>query len=515
MKVFTPHLPAASCQQSGLRLNSHLILLGLLLATLLCVRLVNLRYNSAFVDEAIYIVNGQRVLNGTSGFVDLRYMFGSYLYPAIAAAAGYLFGDALLGARLASALISTLGAIGVYLLGRRLFSPLAGLFAAAVYGLVGISIFVGQLATYDVLSINLWALTLAVFSYAITTPDPLAQARMLFYAGILLAFAFLSKYLVILFAPLLLILGAVLLLNRQSSRLYAIVRHMLIPAALIILAYIVIFLDKLLVLVQGVGQFTAQPAARAVIFQEALSALWLPGLLALLGALLLLAGRRRSDRLLVLLALAGAAIPPLYHLSAANIRALDKHLVYSLVLLAPLAGHALAIPLAGLARQQNARLRAFSQSLALGSLCILLLLAAYPRLQGLQQNWPDLSDTVDYAGRLPVDSETLIIAEAGPLYDLYLDWQQPTLIDTWNNSFGYAKLEGTAAMLAAVRDRKVDYLILDRFYTPGRSYRLEEAARQAGYRLLYRQYAKHSAGEPVVTVVYGKSAGETANAAVR
>lgn len=509
--------PQAAAVHRHLRVHSssHLIQLSVLLGAVLLVRLLNLHYNIAFVDEAIYIINGQKVLAGTSGFVDLNYMFGSYLQPVIAAAAGYLFGNELFGARVASAIISTLGVVGVYLLTRRLFGPLAGLFAAAVYGFTASSIFVGQLATYDVLSISLWALTLGVFAYGITAQDQDVQGRYLFYAGILLALAFLSKYLVLMFAPVLALLCIVFLVNRQYKQIGAIFRYLLLPAGLVVLGYTIVFLDELIELTQGVSTYTSQPAARAVIIQEMVDALWLPGLLSIAGAVMLLATRRWLGVLLVLLALGGAAIPLLYHLYSANIRSMDKHLVYGLVLLAPIAGWGLAALVTWVSRHLEGAQQVIVQSLTLLICCVLLLWGASPQVHYLQHKWPDVTETIDYLAQLPVDEATLILAEAGPLYNLYLDWnQEATVYDTWSGHFRYEDAEGEAAMVAAVAAREVDYLIVDSFYTPDVSYRLEQTAHEAGYTLLHQQQTTVGAND-IIILVYGAPTEEGFNATVR
>ena len=88
---------------ANLRLDH--VLFMVLLAVVFGIRIVDLSYNTLFVDEAIYATVGRDVLAGTTGQSALGWMYGSYLYPALAGFVDQLFGE--VGLRMASALLST------------------------------------------------------------------------------------------------------------------------------------------------------------------------------------------------------------------------------------------------------------------------------------------------------------------------------------------------------------------------------------------------------------------------
>ena len=326
-------------------LTGEALSISLVLAAALLVRLLNLHYNTAFVDEAIYIVNGQQALRGTSGFVALNYMFGSYLYPVVAALFGYVTGAELWGARLLSALASTSAILSVYLATRPLLKHGAALLSAVVFGFAGASVFVGRLATYDVLGIALLAASLALLVHGFKCEDTRRQANLFFYASVSIALSFLSKYIVAVFAPLYLLLGLGLLVQRRYGLLTQLLKFFVLPAAAILAAYGVLFSDKLALLFVGVSTYASQASTLTEIGVDLQEVLLLPAAVAALGAGLLLFSRNVEDRAehraVAGLCLLGGALLPAYHLYSQNIRSMDKHLVYALLFLAPLAGWAL------------------------------------------------------------------------------------------------------------------------------------------------------------------------------
>jgi len=138
----------------GLQQGLFLALLGIIVL----VRLTHITYNTLFVDEAIYATVGQDVLQGVFKQNATTFMFGSYLYPTVAAIASDIGG--VVGLRGLSALLSTVTAVFVYLTTLRLFGKQAALWAMAIFGLTGISISLGQLAVYDSLAAPLVAASL-------------------------------------------------------------------------------------------------------------------------------------------------------------------------------------------------------------------------------------------------------------------------------------------------------------------------------------------------------------------
>jgi hypothetical protein len=129
------------------RLRLDQLLVCVLLPLLFAVRVFNLEYNTLFVDEAIYAVVGRDLLAGIRDPSPLGWMYGSYLYPALAGLMNELGG--VIGLRALSALFSTLAAAFVYLATVRLFGGEPAVWATVIFGLTAISINTGQFAVYD------------------------------------------------------------------------------------------------------------------------------------------------------------------------------------------------------------------------------------------------------------------------------------------------------------------------------------------------------------------------------
>ena len=470
------------------------------LAIILMIYVSNLNYNTAFVDEAIYIGNGQQALQGTSGFSAVRYMFGSYLYPVLAALAGYLFGQELIGARVLSAISITIAALAVYVLSRRLYGSLAGLAALVLFGFAANTQYVGQLATYDSLGIGLLAVAAALLVLGLTDTGPDRQEKLVFYAGVAFALSVLAKYIALLFVPALvvLLLGLLRQGDRQRVRL---LQTFAAPGVLILVGYGVLFFDDLLRFVFEAGAYSSQPASQLVIVQTLINQ-WPYLALAIAGAVFVRASGNSSLATGTLFV--AALTLPLYHIAAGNIRSLDKHIVYSLVFLLPLAGAAFAHTLTWLTGRGTAPQRSKAvQGLGVFTLVLVCFAFNYQSRQQLQQAWPNKRASIAFLATQPMPEGTTILAEGGETYALALDWNtNVTLTKTWDTGYSYKATTGDDALLAAVDDHVFDYIILDNYYTPDVSFRLEEAAIRAGYAIVHTDQQVISGSSNIITAVY-------------
>lgn len=485
-------------------ITAHTLTVAVVLLAILAIRLIDLDYNTAFVDEAIYIINGQQALQGTSGFVAVRYMFGSYLYPVLAALFGQLFGNELLGARVLSALYTTLAAGSIYVFTRRVINPFAGVCAMIIFGFAANSRLVGQLATYDTLGVALTAVLLMLLGLSLTDDNSARQERLMFYAGVAFAASVLAKYIVLLLAPALVLVVLGLLWRCERALVWRLARAFALPVVAILFAYGTIFLDDLLRFVAGVSGFSSQPAPRAQIIQAVRDALWPYILLALLGTTVLFIQRNREARLAAIALLVAGAILPVYHSLAGNIRSLDKHVVYSLVMLAPLCGAAVALIWQWLTRRAPQVLQGpVAQAALAAALVVGCFMAGNQTASNLKLLWPNMTLTLDVLRGLPMPQDTRVLAEGGPMYTLYLDWgDRVKMTDTWATAFSYKSLRGEPAMLAAVKDGEFEYIILDSYYTQGLSYQLGEAARNANYQIVHIHDAVISNGSTITTTIY-------------
>jgi hypothetical protein len=494
----------------SLRLSTPVVLTGVVLGTILLIRLSGLTATTAFFDEALYALIGRNILLHIPDYPAIRWITGSYLYPLLSGQASLLFDSGLYGVRLISAVSTTLAALAAYLTAARLFNRTAALLALIVFGFTGISVFIGQFGTYDALGVGCLAGAVTGLVYGLTEGVPARQARYLVLGGVALALSILSKYVALLYLP----VAGGLLLGLAATGRWRLARQFfqcfLLPVGVIFGLYVLIFRDDLWLMVTSVQTSTWQPATRLVILQEIIRDLRFPVLFALLGSVhLLLQGRlRRVPRevpagsgWLVPLLWSAAAIFPAYHLLTANIRALDKHMAYSLVFLAPLAGWGLY----QLFHQVQQRVhRPLAQTLLLSVWIAGLLFAVDKELDRawvLNHNWPDKSATLDYLAGQSITAGTHILAEGGDTYTFHLNWQgRVDVVTTW--SFYYKGRSGAAAMQQGITDHYFSYLLFDNFFTPEVSAPLKSAALANGYQRVFQHSDSISSGAQVNTEIY-------------
>lgn len=490
------------------RLDQLLVLV--LLPLIFAVRVVNLRYNTLFVDEAIYATVGRAVLHGGGNTNALGWMYGSYLYPALAGFVDQLGG--VVGLRLLSAVFSTIAAALIYLATERLFGGEPAIWATLIFGLTAISVDTGQFAVYDAPVIPALAAALYLIVRAAEAP-PRQERALLVAAGLSLMLAILAKYFAVIFLPVLCCVGLACALH-QGRSLRPFVAWFLAPMAALVGAYALFTDDELRALLAG--GFGSAPDARAIIFRDIWAEIGVTTLIALVGlALLAWRGlpfaaaaprwrRRLWAALVPALALAALAAP-IYHLVSGNSQSAWKHTVYSLIFLAPLAGYACASLVSALREAPGRRGVAARVFGALASAALVAWGVSYAldRNNGFQRSWPNVAGVVAHlraAGLAPGDA---VLAEGAMIYDYYFDFG-PQHTSMWTSTWyaSYGGLEGVAAMEAAIADRAYRFVVLDGFYTPELRVRLEAALAAAGYRVGYQERQEVSLGFPVQLVVY-------------
>src|SRR3989344_293905 len=122
------------------------------------IRTYNLNYNSAFLDEAQYLVLGKKVLAGHwQESNPFSWVGGMPLfYPALSA----IFGSfGIIGARFLSVLLGTLSVYLIYeftkslkMSGKERSDEVIGTISAAFLAVLAIPIYLSRLAIYDMLS---------------------------------------------------------------------------------------------------------------------------------------------------------------------------------------------------------------------------------------------------------------------------------------------------------------------------------------------------------------------------
>jgi hypothetical protein len=501
-------------QETQPRITGEHILALLLLGLTFFVRITNLSFNTLHLDEAIYTTVGEDVLAGVFKQGAIQWIFGSYWYPIMASLADTVAGTA--GLRILSAVLMTVAAFFVYLIGLRLFSGQAGLWALFLFGLSGISLNLGQHAVYDALGVPLLAVTLYLLIRAVQQPD--RQQIYLQWAGVIFSLCVLAKYIALLLLPALLM--AVFMLHIYYGRgIWAFFRNLswqsfIVPMLLILGIYAAIYRTELQIVLTG--QFASQNEDRLVIFRDTIEQIGIPVLATGLGVIAVIqkAVKRLSVKrpglfllfiltfpLLLLFTLA----MPTYHLVTANVRALWKHNVYTLVFLAPLAGYGVSQLISGLRTMTGGRLMLLRTVGALATAIGLFwfMMNAVRQNVAFHHSWPNNEGVIEHLRALNVTPETKVLSSSYAIYEYYFDFgvnDRQTWSNVWYTEYG--DLRGTEAVQQAIQDCAFDLAILDNFYAPEWSGTLAAQLQQVGYVISYSTTEMLAEGTPIVTNVY-------------
>ena len=424
----------------------------------------DLSYNTAFVDEAIYASVGESALRGMFWESALSWMGGSYLYPIISASINRYFG--LAGIRLFSAACLIVagvvsGEIANYLKGEkaRLVTLFLFLFSA-------ISLNLGQLGTYDAPAVLFFSLSLLTALMA--REESSKSYSFVLASAVLFAMAVLSKYIVVIMAPA--ILGVIF--GFRFSRIYKMAIWGAV-AYLVVAIFFVSYMEPLLTFFTGSA--FKEPASKLKIFQETFKFMNFVLPTSILGFLVVFRFKRNA-RLLVLALVLGALLPFSYHFVFENLRSLWKHLVYSQILLSPLAGVFVYWVYEKLKVRfsRNVILQNSSQLLIVVSL-LLALSGVWLNLRyhwEFQRSWPSMTPVLNY---LSENSEygDKIFAEGSAIfkYHLFTGFEDPS---AWGNTwyFSYEGVEGTEAMKTAIENKEFDYIVLNGYFTGDTVYEL-------------------------------------------
>jgi hypothetical protein len=160
-------------------------------------------YNTAFQDEYTYVMFGNQVLDHHFEAPyerPLQFSMGWYLWSIMAALAHRAGG--LLAVRLLSAALGTLAVLAVFGFTRRLFDWQAGLAAAAIFAVASPPVWAFRVATYDAGAIFFLAVGLWLYAAAWDTE----RDWLWLLAAAAMFAAFLSKYIVAIFFPALVLL---------------------------------------------------------------------------------------------------------------------------------------------------------------------------------------------------------------------------------------------------------------------------------------------------------------------
>jgi hypothetical protein len=358
------------------RLPLPLILLLQAITSLLALR------NTAFQDEALYLLAGQQIFLSWIGKTPYLEPYGLYFsgypsfYPVIGGVLDFLGG--LEAARLFSLLCMLIVTTCVYFMTIQFFDRKSALIAAFLFACEGSVLFLGRLATYDAFCLCLLALAVMLSLRA----SKAASAQSLLALGPLLVLAVAAKYAGLLFVPTVLALLAWWSWKHKGLE-EMFVRLGIAVFSLVVSGFLVfVNLDKQVLTglsVTTTNRVSLIGAMPILVIQHIVV---MEGIFFGLGFLgLLLCVRKRLPTGLLLFG--SALLVPLYHTYKGELVSLDKHLAFSMFFLAPLAGFAIA-SLAGLWQKRSVRLSWFTAL----ALCLLTFPLGLQQARTLYEGWP-------------------------------------------------------------------------------------------------------------------------------
>lgn len=430
-----------------------------------------LSFNGGHIDEYDYLFVGKQLLAGNA-WGTYFYIFGSNLNWYILGVGEALGG--LEGARAIAALFGLLSLWGMYRLVQQLYQSRAvAWLSVALLAMQAAHIFISRFATYDIIALAFFSLSLAPLLAACQRQGKMRYLALL-GAVVLCALAVTSKYIVVVYVPLLTLLA--LWLSPVVGVLFG------LGMTLVLGAYACWHWQDLqgLYTIQIKGTHGAN-SNYAFILQMEILYLALPLLLwgvALGWQAVRLRGQALRERLtLIVLGSLVFALPlAAYHLQGQNMISLFKHLVYALFFLTPV--------MAWLLWQV---LQRFEFTLAVQALAAVVVLGMgwlnYGLLQDMEQAYPDVRPIIAAMATQPLDDTTTIASEDPYLmrYATFGKLPQNRIKELgWMDNNRDGKYEKKDAV-EAVWDSKFTYVFLNNLIQPKANQDLRGVMLSRGY----------------------------------
>lgn len=448
------------------------------------VRVININYNSAFNDEAIYIVVGRMGL-----FAHDWWSYGAklwmaglpYVYPPLAALSYQVGG--LVGARLLNVFFGILLVSEVFTLTKLLnlfdqkTNTVAALVASFIAAFSGIGIFVSKLATYDMPSFFLLIASMNLFLKA----RHHINGRLYFLAFLFLFAAFLTKIVVAIFIPILLGISLLVMKTRSKKHQRMSVIYFYAPFILAIVLYAFFYHDNLMTYVA-----THKSLGKTESYMTLLSLIWSEAnilfLLSVPAAYVFVRAKKYIEGMsLGILALA----IPVFHLVLLRLATLDKHVYLTVTFLAVIVGYGISFFL----QDKNKLVRAGVVIVSLVALPYFVW-SSHDVLYTREHEWTNTVTTQEYLKKNIKPGNKILTEEGGAvILALYDNIFPPKNIVTFD-WIDYKGLGNESGYAQAVSDTYFDYVQLDMSTESGSSIRKDiEKHLASNYSLVYKQGA--------------------------
>jgi len=126
------------------------------------------------------------------------------------------------------------------------------------------------------------------------------------------------------------------------------------------------------------------------------------------------------------------------------------------------------------------------------------------------RSWPNTAGVIRYLQDNGLDKNSRVLAEEMDVYQYYFE---PALGNhqIWNSFWNmeHRGISGQAGALAAIRDRAVDFVIIDDYYIPGIRERLKPILLDAGYVVGWQEVQNLRSGAVILVQVFVPGDGES------
>lgn len=430
-----------------------LLILIVILFVSFSLRIFNLNYNSPFLDEAQYIVLGQKVLAGHwQESNPFSWVGGMPLfYPTLSAIFG-VFG--VFGSRFLNVLLGMLSVYLIYEFTKSLLfssnereNKIAGLVAAGFLAVLANPLYLSRLAIYDLLSFTLFlsGLVFLIKGFTINKPDLWQKENRFVLAAIAFALSFLAKYIVLILLPFIILIGLwhTKRIGKAQSKLF--LKYFIVPLTIIVGVY-------------GMWQFNAlahfqteQVSAsenQSITILRNFFTYSLPVLIpALIGALLLFA---QKQKIMPIILLTFALIPPAIHVVTNNIAASVQHTFLTIIFLLPLGAYSFL----SIIRKWR-----FAGSILSAGMIIVTLLYSYPQLRVLETQWPNTNAVMAYLKKNTTNHEKVFSSQDDITVLALSNLKDENITGIY--TFKYKNKTGSDAYSLALNEDYFDFVLLN------------------------------------------------------
>jgi hypothetical protein len=427
-------------------------------------RAVSIVRQSAYMDEGTNVLTGRLLIEHHTVYAEvLNWAYGSYLWPLVAGVADAHGGLAMV--RMVTAMCGALMTLGTSLAAYRLAPPsvphhrrqVVALLAGLAMAVAPTAIGVGRFGTYDALAAAGFMLGVGLLVPAHRNARPLT----IFVAATLLFIAFLSKYLVALYFPLICLYAmfAPLVASPRRPRVaLANLVFFVIPLTLACAGYLLIFLGPLLALFTSSLHYgdLKSPDPLTVYFLEQ-PVIWL-----LVAAAV--AGLRFATATGRMVGLVGAGIILGFQLLGRADYDFWKHSIYVIYFLAPIAALTwLRVP------QHTGTWRVVAIAVPV-AVALWFLPRAEAGANHVTAFYPNFNSSLSAIWRHTSDSAVLLMDDTALRYYLYGKLPIDSMIGPFQFTYRGVTYGGADqnvdAYRSAVRDRWFDTIVLNGGVTP-------------------------------------------------